>query len=1429
MRYLLLLALAAFAGAPVVAQTCSTSWAAPVDGDWDDASKWTDGVPASGEDACIIVPGTYTVTIRPDYGTAISLQTLTLGGASGTQTFVSGGVLSVGDMTIGENAAAEFIPGTVAGTFPGLSASGTVLVEGIMTANYNGVRGIVRDGGTLEVASGGTLQGTDGARLGGSGRTFTIRGTAELSDGGRIDARTEVLGGTVRATSGQGQLFSAGGGILQNATLDAASGATLSIEGNYVLEGTISGSPQGEVGFSTGTVTAAASGVTLNMTGQGVRFGTGVQRQTVLTGGPVLNTGRLVFVPNFFATLQGTTLTNESTLDLEGNLNMTEGAVIRNRPSGVITMVGTQLTQNPNTSVVRVENAGLIVREDPGGVNASRFVSVTLESLPGSEIRVFGDYLNFTSGPTADVLPPGMMLTGNGNVITGAGLPIRSTFSPGTEADPIGTLGPRPLGTFILAPEAITVLDVAADGVSDQMDVTGIGASMTLGGTLRVRVAPSVTPAFGDQWIIVVNGQSRIQGAFDAIEVEGAPEDVSFAVDLSNPTRAVLLAVASVSVSAPLASAQEGTPLSFVLTHPASPEPFAINVETDGTATRFADYTLSATRGVVYARANTTQTTVQVFPRRDADAAEGDETLTLRVVQGFDAIPGATAEASVTIQDGPSNTELAIDGISPARGGNIGTVTPMIYGTGFGSDATVHLQGPTTVTGSRPSVAAVSTGVSATFDLAGAPVGAYDVVATSDGQTATLPGAFTVVGSAGGVPLSGSVTGTPAPRLGRKSTYTVRVHNDGDVDIYDAMVLIRVTGGVAYSVSGVRSAADTGPGDTGPGLPTDGASIVPVYIYRVPAGATLSARVTIMPTTEFFGQLVGVAAELYPPNPEATVTYSGRLADLEADAEAGRWTVWGTVWGSFELMIDGIMDGIVDGLPPLASSSREAFAFREGDECGESTKVLPGPAGTSGLTSGNSMKDVNELYSSNERLRDNWSIFESATPNPGSEFLGYALGSFITLGVAALEAAGVIAIGVGALPIVAAGVITMASFYFLGELASSVGLSSRVYCAGGQVGASGDPNDKLGPAGVSAERYYVPDDGPTPYIIRFENMPTASFPAQEVIVVDTLDTAVFDLSTFSFGPIAWGDTSRLVPSPGAHSFEADVSLAPALAASLLVTASLDVTTGRVVWHFTTLNPATNDLPEDGTIGFLPPNQTQSEGEGSLAFTVRTREGLPTGTEVSNGAEIIFDVNEPILTPVWTNTVDISAPTSSVQPLAGTESNPVTLSISGSDAGSGIGVYTVYASQDGGAFEFVGQSTDGTFEFEGESSSTYGFYSIAADRTQNLEGPKTEAEATTMIAVTSDGGPVLPLTLTLEAPRPNPVSELVRLRYGVPRAGDASVRVLDALGREVATLVSGEAAAGWHTAEWQPSVASGVYVVELRAGNAVQHQRVTVVR
>jgi hypothetical protein len=277
-----------------------------------------------------------------------------------------------------------------------------------------------------------------------------------------------------------------------------------------------------------------------------------------------------------------------------------------------------------------------------------------------------------------------------------------------------------------------------------------------------------------------------------------------------------------------------------------------------------------------------------------------------------------------------------------------------------------------------------------------------------------------------------------------------------------------------------------------------------------------------------------------------------------------------------------------------------------------------------------------------------------------------------------------------------------------------------------------DPNGKSGSSGVGTERFYTGDVA-LPYVVTFENVDTASLPAQDVVVTDQLDPNVFDLSTFSFNLVAFGD-KQVAPQIGIKQFTTDVDLRPAKQAIVRVNGNFDLSTGLITWRFNTLDPATGMPPQDPQAGFLPPNKTSPEGQGTLLFTIKAKTGLATGTQVKNKARIVFDVNAPIDTPEWVNTIDTAKPTSSVQALPANVSYSFPLSWSGTDVGAGVSTYTIYLSADGGPFMPILTDTTKTSIVVTtlQTNHTLRFYSIARDAAGNEEPAKTSAEAVTTI-------------------------------------------------------------------------------------------------
>lgn len=88
---------------------------------------------------------------------------------------------------------------------------------------------------------------------------------------------------------------------------------------------------------------------------------------------------------------------------------------------------------------------------------------------------------------------------------------------------------------------------------------------------------------------------------------------------------------------------------------------------------------------------------------------------------------------------------------------------------------------------------------------------------------------------------------------------------------------------------------------------------------------------------------------------------------------------------------------------------------------------------------------------------------------------------------------------------------------------------------------------------------------------------------------------------------------------------------------------------------------------------------------------------------------------------------------------------------------------------------------------------------------------------------------------LEQNYPNPFNPSTQIRFTLPRPGKVSVRVFDATGREVATLLEGARAAGPHSFVWDGKntagelVRSGVYFLRLEAGGEVAVRKMAVVR
>lgn len=288
-----------------------------------------------------------------------------------------------------------------------------------------------------------------------------------------------------------------------------------------------------------------------------------------------------------------------------------------------------------------------------------------------------------------------------------------------------------------------------------------------------------------------------------------------------------------------------------------------------------------------------------------------------------------------------------------------------------------------------------------------------------------------------------------------------------------------------------------------------------------------------------------------------------------------------------------------------------------------------------------------------------------------------------------------------------------------------------------------DPNEMIGPWGADEERHFIKPIHQMGYTVTFENKASATAPAHEVFVTDTLDAAKYDLSTFSFTGYGWADTT-LVVGAKTQEFARDVQYkVNGQDIIVRVSGQFDPQTGIARWGFISLQKNGNEI-DDPDLGFLIPNNDSHAGEGFVTFIVEHKPTPANGATVSNKATIIFDANDPIVTNTYVNTFDTDYPTSKITK-AEPNGNSLVLTLSGSDATSGIGGYNIYVFRNGGEAELLASGVTGdSYTMTGyDPSVSYAFCSIALDRVgwpepKDLK-PELEVAATAISAIKTAAG------------------------------------------------------------------------------------------
>ncbi len=316
---------------------CTDSWTNTAGGSWFTGANWSnDAPPTSEEVACITANGTYTVEMAQK--STVIVKSLTVGGASGTQTLVvastnglSAVLMASGGLTTTAHTGALVLTNAESAgnnvTIVGPIANAGELVTEPAHGGQRNLKGRLTNTGTLAINANTTYDATK--------VTLTNEGTLELAEGVALaisgDATVNDKGGTILAT-GNGALtesggkFNQGGGtmsgsepvILENTALNytGGGGGRIAVRGEgTTLKGTVNGAFSGALSIQ-GTCGASAK---VTVTGNLINYGT-----IDLTNGDGCGN-------NATLALGGNTLTSWGTINSEsahGGARTIEGAVV---------------------------------------------------------------------------------------------------------------------------------------------------------------------------------------------------------------------------------------------------------------------------------------------------------------------------------------------------------------------------------------------------------------------------------------------------------------------------------------------------------------------------------------------------------------------------------------------------------------------------------------------------------------------------------------------------------------------------------------------------------------------------------------------------------------------------------------------------------------------------------------------------------------------------------------------------------------------------------------------------------------------------------------------------------------------------------------------------------------------------------------------
>ncbi|NTW32088.1 MAG: T9SS type A sorting domain-containing protein [Bacteroidetes bacterium] len=729
-----------------------------------------------------------------------------------------------------------------------------------------------------------------------------------------------------------------------------------------------------------------------------------------------------------------------------------------------------------------------------------------------------------------------------------------------------------------------------------------------------------------------------------------------------------------------------------------------------------------------------------------------------------------TATNTVTVNNAPSyghyllsSTPLGIttfqpmvESVEPKFGGNTGYVTLYIFGAGLKNNSIVKLR----LSGHADIVAdtsyltdAIGESMFARFDLKNKTIGVYDVVIETPGENTLIKTAcFNIIQGQRSEPWV-SLTGRDRFLLNRWQTFNLNYGNSSNTDANGTMLVYVVNdiSGLEVTFPDINIVLPKGIIDLGPDYTRIADSVAIYYVTDTLTG--------------YIGQNMRVYPFYIPTIP------AGSSSDVRVKVKLnGNGTLQMSAW-----MMDPFWENIDFSSKETESMPDEVRA------CITAAAMKSFSTGVIGLIPGMS------CYQLVDKIVDpmGYVIPESMTPDEAPNTWGSWIWNKVSWAGSITQCATSFIPGIGQAVSIGIGMTNMIIDMKDGSDANEGcwrKFRNKSKTKKDSRGVNSfDPNEIVGPQGFAADNY-ISSKGNTNYRIYFENKDTASASALEVFVKDTLDITKFDLNTFSFNTVTFGDTTVKIQDY-AKEFTVLVDMYPTKDIIVQVHGALNTINGAISWDFHSLDRITLELTEDPDLGFLSPNVIAPEGEGNVAFSCKLKETVAHDALIKNKASIVFDFNAPINTNTYSNMIDTLAPVSSVNTLSSIQTDSsFTVSWSGSDQGCGILNYNIFVSENDSDYVLWKAATNNTSAvFAGNKGHNYKFFCIASDSIGLTEAQKLTPEAVTTVStgIQDVNNPVSQFQFY-----PNPAINNVILDINLISAQNVWVEVIDMYGKKL---------------------------------------------